>query len=381
MTHPESEPRSGVTPVEPQQPTGSGSEGVDRDDDHARSWIPAWPALPGAPRSGGSDDSAAGPALPAADATLAAAEGASPFMVRAVSEIAQRWPAVGRYAAFCVAVYGRYARHRGAVLAGGLAFFGMLSLVPSMLTLGALVALVVDPSQFVADLRGALVEHPEAAGTLAPVTDQLATMSTSSQTSIGIAGLVGLGFSLYAASRFVYVGRQVLDIAFEVEPRPPSIFARGVSIGITLVFQIAVLVGLALLSVIPRILERLGLVDASFGTSTPVRTLVALPIVYVLLTLGMRYGTALRTVPWVNLGGAVGALIIVVGTWGLGWYLSVSVTYSQIVAVLGGVIALELWLYVVGLALVLSAEVEALRLGRWHVRPERLGESGPVPSG
>ena len=72
--------------------------------------------------------------------------------------------------------------------------------------------------------------------------------------------------------------------------------------------------------------------------------------------------------PWLSLGAAIGALIIVLGTAGLSWYLSVSVTYSQMIAVLGGVIALELWLYVVGLAIVLSAQVEALRLGRWHVR-------------
>ena len=40
-----------------------------------------------------------------------------------------------------------------------------------------------------------------------------------------------------------------------------------------------------------------------------------------------------------------------------------SVTYSQVVAVLGGVIALELWLYVIGVAIVISAEIEGVRHG------------------
>ena len=40
-----------------------------------------------------------------------------------------------------------------------------------------------------------------------------------------------------------------------------------------------------------------------------------------------------------------------------------SSTYSQIVAVLGGVIALEIWLYLIGLAIVGSAEIEGMRLG------------------
>ena len=176
----------------------------------------------------------------------------------------RRWPVVGRYAAFCVAVYGRYSRHRGAVLAGGLAFFGMLSLVPSVLTLGALVALLIDPTEFLADMRQALLDHPEAAEALTPIVNELTTISTAASSLgmaglIGLAGMLGLGFSLYAASRFVYVGRQVLDIAFEVEPRPPSLLARGISILITIIFQLGVLVGLAALSVVPRVLERLGL--------------------------------------------------------------------------------------------------------------------------
>jgi uncharacterized BrkB/YihY/UPF0761 family membrane protein len=48
---------------------------------------------------------------------------------------------------------------------------------------------------------------------------------------------------------------------------------------------------------------------------------------------------------------------------GLTWYLQVSITYSQVVAVLGGFVAVQLWLYVVGLAIVLGAEIEGIRHG------------------
>jgi membrane protein len=315
-------------------------------------------------------------ALPLAEPELAAAEGASPAMVRMVTLITRRWSTVGRLASFCAAVYGRYWRHRGAVLAGGLAFFGMLSLVPSLLTLGALLALVVDPVDFVASLNRLMTDNPEAAGALGPVVEELTTISTSSQTAIGLAGLVGLGFSLYAASRFVYVCRQVLDISFELRPRPPSVLTRAVSILITLGFQVVLLVGLAVLSVVPRVLERLGLGHLYAGGASSVRLVIAATVVYLLLTAGMRYGTSLRVVPWVNLGAAVGSLIMVIGSWGLGWYLGASLTYSQIVAVLGSVIALELWLYVIGLALVLSAEVEAVRLRQRH----GLVSADPAPS-
>ena len=110
---------------------------------------------------------------------------------------------------------------------------------------------------------------------------------------------------------------------------------------------------------------------------------LAILVVYLMLTAAMRFGIrARRAVRWLNLGAALGTLLIVLGTVGLGWYLSVSSTYSQIVAVLGGVIALEIWLYLLGLAIVGSAEIEGMRLGfrrRDVVLPQNLPEVTQSP--
>ncbi|HEX6888219.1 MAG TPA: hypothetical protein VF143_08940, partial [Candidatus Nanopelagicales bacterium] len=69
-------------------------------------------------------------------------------MVRAVARVDGHLPAVAPAVGFWAAVYARYARHRGSVLAGGLAFFGLLSLVPAVIALGALLSVLYDPSEF-----------------------------------------------------------------------------------------------------------------------------------------------------------------------------------------------------------------------------------------
>lgn len=312
----------------------------------------------------------------AADPGLAAEEGASTLVVRSVHGVDERWPALGRRLAFGAAVHGRYSRHRGAVLAGGLAFFGLLSLVPSVLSLGALVALVLDPAEFAADLRTLLGTNPELAQALEPFIAQIASLSETDVGTIGAAGLISLGLSLYAASRFVYVGSRVLDIAFELEPAPPSFLARGVAVLVTLLAQLALVLAVGVLTVVPRLFEALGMGQAYSNNLSQVRLVASAVVVYLLLTVAMRTGTTLRgAVPWLNWGAAAGALIILAGSLGLSWYLSISVTYSQIVAVLGGVIALELWLYVIGIAIVLSAEIEAIRLGFRRALPR------PLPDG
>ncbi len=304
------------------------------------------------------------PAVPPEPADRVREEGGSPALVRWTERIDDHVPEAGDHVGFWVSVYARFARHRGSVLAGGLAFFALLSLVPAVLSLGAVVAMFFDPAQFVTSVEDALSVNPELLAALQPFLDQIAALSPTGPGSLGIAGFVGFALSLYAASRFVYVGRQVLDIAFELEPQHPSMLGRAIAVLITLVAEVLLIALVLALTLIPRVLDALSIGESVSASLRLVRLPLAILVVYLMLTAAMRYGIrARRAVRWLNLGAALGTLLIVLGTVGLGWYLSVSSTYSQIVAVLGGVIALEIWLYLIGLAIVGSAEIEGMRLG------------------
>ncbi len=311
------------------------------------------------------------------------AEGGSPALVRWTERIDEHVPAVGDRVGWWVSVYARFARHRGSVLAGGLAFFALLSLVPAVLSLGAVVAWLFDPAEFAASAKEALAPNPELLRTLTPFLDQIGSLSPVEPGSLGLAGLVGFAISLYAASRFVYVGRQVLDIAFELEPQHPTLLGRAIAIVITLLTQVVVIAAVLVLTLLPRLLDALRIGDELSQNLRVVRIPVAIVVVYLMLTAAMRYGIAARrSVKWLNTGAALGTVLVVVGTVGLGWYLGVSTTYSQIVAVLGSVVALEIWLYVVGLAIVGAAEIEGMRLGfrRRDVMPvtRAADERGPA---
>jgi membrane protein len=306
----------------------------------------------------------AAPVPPGSAVARVAEEGASPAITTWVGRVEQHVPPLAPAAGFVMSVYARFARHRGSVLAGGLAFFGMLSLVPAFLSLGAIIALLAEPAQFAADVAGLLEERPEALEALQPTLTSIAALEDTSLSSVGLAGLVSLALSLYAASRSVYVGRQVLDIALELEPQPPSLVSRVIAVGITLLLQVAIVVGVVVLTLVPRVLELLGIGEVWSEGIGHLRLPLALVVLYLLLTAAMRFGTrARRVVGWANVGAAVATAMIVLGTVGLTWYLQVSITYSQVVAVLGGFVAVQLWLYVVGLAIVLGAEIEGIRHG------------------
>jgi membrane protein len=307
-------------------------------------------------------------------------EGGSPPLVRWTRRIDGWAPRAGPVVGFWLSVYARFSRHRGIVLAGGLAFFALLSLVPAALSLGVVVAIFLDPAEFVEDVEETLAGNAELLKGLAPFLEQIEELSPTRLNSLGLAGLIGFLLSLYAASRFVYVGRQVLDIAFELEPQHPSVLSRAVAVAITLVVQVAIIAAVITLTLLPSLLDALGLAEAVSLGLRIIRLPAALIVVYLLLTASMRFGIrARRAVPWLNPGAALGTGLILLGTVGLGWYLSFSATYSQIVTVLGGVIALEIWLFVIGLAIVGSAEVEGMRLG-FRRRDEAHPAGGATPA-
>ncbi len=288
-------------------------------------------------------------------------EGGSPALVHLAERL--EGPA-GEALGFWIAVYARFARHRGSVLAGGLAFFALLSIVPAVLSMGAVVAMFLDPAQFVASVEETFSDSPELLDALQPVLDQIAALAPTAPGTLGLAGGVGFLLALYAASKFLYVGRQVLDVAFELEPQHPSLLGRGAAVLLTLVAEVLIIIGVLALALVPRVVEALRFGDLISRNVQVGRGPAMVLVVYLLLTAAMRFGIrARRAVRWLNLGAALGTLLIVLGTFGLGWYLSASTTYSQIVAVLGGVIALEIWLYLIGLAIVGAAEIEGMRLG------------------
>lgn len=291
-------------------------------------------------------------------------EGGSPSMVRWVGRIDSWLPAIGPFVGFWASVYARFARHRGSVLSGGLAFFALLSLVPAVLSLGALAALLLGSQDFMEDIETLTGSGSTLAGWLRPVLAGVVDAGATDVRTLGIAGVVGLVVSLYAASRFVYVGRQVLDIAFELEPEPPSFLWRALAIVLTLVLQVVIVLGVAVLAVVPRVLAALGLENVTLAAFQLVQIPAIMAIFYLMLTASMRFGTrARRVVRWASPGALVGTVIVALGTIGLGWYLSVSNTYSQIVATLGSVIALELWFFVLCTAIVVAAEIEGVRHG------------------
>lgn len=263
-------------------------------------------------------------------------------------------------------------------LAAEVAFFGLLSLFPGLLALaGALGALqgVVGgevaeraEAEVVGFLRRVLTE--EADSTVEAVRRLFDAPAPGALT-------VGAAAALWAASRAFVAMINALDVAYDVEERRPYLRLRLQAIALAIgsvalgALMLAALVLGPLLGAGGDVADTLGL-GATFATFWDV---VRWPAAFLLMVLwaatlfhvGPNHRTPWR---WDLPGAAVAAAGWAVTSLGLRAYLAVAAGSNQVLGALGGSLIVVLWLYLLGVSLLVGAELNAVLAVR-HGVPQR----------
>lgn len=270
-------------------------------------------------------------------------------MLRAVKR--RVWP-------FVSAVIWRFQDDQGSVLAGYLAYAGMLSLLPFLVFATALAGFVVGPENSEAALEVLFDGVPEhVARTLEPVVLEVLAHRRGSVLTLSALG------SIWAASNGIEALRVGLDEAYDVERSRHIALNRLYAVGLVLLGYLVFFALCLLIILAPLVFIVL---EAIFGIRIPGEADIA------------RYGAAFvilwlslwvlhRVLPSRGMAGIVlwpGILTSVV-LWGamatgLSVYLAYAPSYSLTYGALAGVILTLLFFYMTAVAVILGAQVNAV---------------------
>jgi membrane protein len=252
-------------------------------------------------------------------------------------------------------------KHYLSLVAAGVAFYGLLAIFPAMIAVVAIYGLVTDPDQIRAQLEPIVAELPEGVGDL--VTTQLATAAQIDRGGLTAGALIGLGATLWAAAGGVRALCLGLSMIRE-EPEARGFVSRAVTaLALTIAVLIAVIVALALVAAFPIVLDRLGLDAFTAGAAQVVRWVV------LVVLLGAAVGALYRWGPagappqwhWASWGTGTAIVVWILGSVGFSVYVSNFGNYNKTYGSLAAVIILMLWLYLSAFAVLLGAEVDAVR--------------------
>lgn len=252
----------------------------------------------------------------------------------------------------------RIGAHNVVVVAAGIAFYGLLTLIPVLTALISTYALVNDA----ADIRSQVAEAASAldSDTRDLITNQMTNIVEDIQNSATGIVIASILLALFSASGTVQKLLGAIGTAYEHAESRPGWQVRLLSFGFTTAAIIMIVVLLSLISAAPLILDRVDLGSGAELAIGLARIPVALLLFVVGLTVLYRYGPDRRPrTPWRNPGALVGGGLFVLFAVALSIYTNNVGGLPASYGLLGSVAVLMIFLQLTAVSVIIGAEVNA----------------------
>jgi membrane protein len=245
------------------------------------------------------------------------------------------------------------------IIAGGVAFFGFLSIFPALIAGISIYGLVASPETVAQQVEDISAQLPSDASGL--IADQLTSITENSGGALTLGLVAAILAALWSASGGVGNLITAVNLAYdEVEARS-FVRRKLLSLGLTLGAILFVLVVVTLLTVVPAVLADLPLGMVGTVLAQIVRWGLLLAVFAGSLAVLYRIAPD-RDAPqfrWVTLGSVVVTLVWALVSVGFSVYVDNFGSYDKTYGAIAGVIVLMLWLYLTCYLVLLGAEINA----------------------
>src|SRR6478736_4965846 len=246
-------------------------------------------------------------------------------------------------------------------LAAALTYYAVLALFPALLAVVSLLGLFGQAGK-----TEQLVEllSDMGAGSVADTIKEPLQQLTSNS-SAGVALVIGIGGALWSASGYVGAFGRAMNRIYEIREGRPFWKLRPLMIIITLAAVILaglVAIGLVVSGPVARAIgDAIGLGDTAVTIWGIAKWPVLLGLAALVVAI-LYYATPNVKQPkfrWISVGAAVAIIVWVVASALFGLYVSQFSTYNKTYGSLAGVIIFLVWLWITNLALLFGAELDA----------------------
>lgn len=238
-------------------------------------------------------------------------------------------------------------------IAAGLAFYGMLALVPALISTVSVYGLVADP-EAVADVVRR-IEGVAPAEVVSFVEGQLTSIVETSRSHLGAGFAISLLATLWAASNGTRALMRGINLAYGIDETRSMLRLRALSVALTVALVVFVVLVMYVIVAGHRWAEGWAGSVAAYGRW---------PVVGVATTAVLagfyRYAPAERRPEWnvASLGAGFAAVAWLAASFAFSIYVSRFGNFNETYGTLAGVVVVLLWLYVSGFVVVLGAVLD-----------------------
>jgi membrane protein len=244
-------------------------------------------------------------------------------------------------------------------LSAGVAYYAFLALFPALLALVSLYGLVADPATIAAQVD-ALAGGALPADVQKLITDQI-NLVASRRAALSFGVIVGVAIALFSASGGMANLMTAISLAYDEEEKRGFLKKRLLALALTLGAIVFMVIMLALIAVLPPLLERLLGGGAFRWVLQIAGYLLMFVIVASALAILYRFAPD-RDAPkmkWVSVGALVATVIWLIASIGFSIYTSTLGNYAKTYGAIAGIVILLFWLWLTAYAILLGAEINA----------------------
>lgn len=246
-------------------------------------------------------------------------------------------------------------------LAAGLTYYAVLSVVPGLVVLVALLGLAGP------DTTQQLISQVEAVapGSASGVVRTLVEQAQSNQKGAGISAVIGLAVALWSASGYVSAFMRASNVVYGIREGRPMWKTIPVRLAVTLLAVVLLVAGTVIVVVSGPVAQQAGDLVGAGDLTVTLWGILKWPVLLVIITvlLAVLFWASPNAkqggVRWVSPGGVVAVLVWLVVSGLFALYVATAASYDSTYGTLGGVVVFLVWLWLTNIAVLLGAEVNA----------------------
>ena len=245
------------------------------------------------------------------------------------------------------------------IVAAGVAFYGVLALFPALVALVSLYGIIMDPHDIERHMTSVSSMLPQEAHSI--IDEQLKSVAQSAGSALSLGAIGGVLLALWSTSKGLKALVSSLNIAYDEEETRGFLKLTGLALLLTVGTVIFVIIALTFITILPSLLESLGLGQLSQTFLSLIRWPLLAMIVVAGLAVLYRYAPC-RDKPewrWVSLGAGVASLLWIIGSILFSLYVENFGKYNETYGSLGSAVILFMWFFITAYIVLLGAEVNA----------------------
>lgn len=250
---------------------------------------------------------------------------------------------------------------QGLDLAAGLAFYALLSMAPATLALVSMLGVIGEAKSTTEAVLGLASDlSTEAAEAISPIVTELVSTPAA-----GLTLIVSVSVAIWSSSKYVGAFGRAANRAYAVQESRPLWKLKPMMLLITLVLLLLMAALGLLLVVSGPIAESIGRLVGLGPGAVMVWSIARWPVVvfFVMLMIALLYyatpNVKKAKFRWSSIGAIAALIIVVIVSLGFVVYINNFDNYNATYGAIGGVIVGFVWLWMVNLALIFGAELDA----------------------